>query len=113
MDRRRPAGVLDQVRHDAADAHRVVHHHDVPGVLDRRPRRRLDRGRRLGRRARGAPRPLDQLDRVEEIIQVPAEAIDEVETPGQQRLTPRVARVAGETVLILSPEALDPGRIIR
>jgi chemotaxis signal transduction protein len=53
------------------------------------------------------------LDLAEELVQVPETTVHGVETLELQRLMSGVIRLAGETVPLLSPDALDPGTIVR
>lgn len=52
------------------------------------------------------------MDRAERIVPVEARCFGAVGA-GPHRLTPFVVRLEGEVVPVLSPEALDPGQVVR
>ena len=53
------------------------------------------------------------IDRAERIEDVPAAAFDTVDAGGDRAVAPRVVRLAGAVLPVLSPTALDPGPLVQ
>ncbi|MBI4495178.1 MAG: chemotaxis protein CheW [Chloroflexi bacterium] len=53
------------------------------------------------------------MDSVERIVSSPAQSFDTVEVGTERMLVPFVVCLDGEVIPVLSPEALDPGPILR
>lgn len=90
---------------------------EVLPVINPRPRLGLDTPPLLPEQhlvlTAAGTRFLVWLDRAESLVQVPGAAIDRVEAREERPLVSGVVRMADGTVPVLSPEALDPGAIIR
>jgi purine-binding chemotaxis protein CheW len=52
------------------------------------------------------------VDRVEQILEADARHDDPAPVGGNRRLVALIAQIAGETIPVLSPEALDPGALL-
>ncbi len=52
------------------------------------------------------------LDRVERVVSIPVGHLASIEAHGSLACAPFVLRLDGELVPVLSPEALDPGRVV-
>ncbi len=53
-----------------------------------------------------------RMDRVERILSAPMEAYEAIESAAERQITPFVVRLPGETLLVLSPQAFDPGHVV-
>jgi chemotaxis signal transduction protein len=53
------------------------------------------------------------MDRAERMVSIPAQNIDAVELEHDNVLTPQLIRLDGDAILVLAPEAFDPGPIIQ